>query len=114
MDLTQIYPTYVLVIDYLLGTLMWTLLGRAALDLFIAPNSEMVIAKVFRQITDPVIRLFRKITPSFLIPVFIPVYVAWWFYLVRFYVLPFIFFGEFGMLSFPLESFIGQLLTGNG
>ncbi len=114
MDLTQIYPLSVLVIDYLFGAMMWTLLGRAALDLFVPPHSEMVIAKVFRQITDPVIRLFRKITPSFLIPVFIPVYVAWWFYMIRFYLLPFMFFGELGMLSFPLESLIGQLLTGNG
>ena len=111
MDLTQIYPIPVLVLDYVLGVIMWTLLGRATLDLFIAPTSEMVIARVFRQVTQPVIRLFHKITPSFLIPVLVPVYVAWWFYILRFYVLPFIFFGEFGMLSFPLESSIGQLFA---
>lgn len=112
MDLTQIYPIPVLVLDYLLGIVMWTLLGRAALDLFISPTSDMVIARVFRQTTNPVIHLFRKITPGFLVPILVPVYVAWWFYIFRFYFLPFIFFGEFGMLSFPLESFIGQLFSG--
>ena len=87
---------------------MWTLLGRAILDLFIAPDSRMVIGKVFRQITDPVIRVFAKITPSFLIKPLVPIYVAWWFYFIRFYVIPFIFIGEFGLLSFPLESAIGK------
>ena len=105
-----IFPLPILVLDYLLGMVMWTLLGRFVLDLFIAAESEMVIARVFRQLTDPVISLFSKITPSFLLPVFVPVYVAWWFYMVRFYVLPFIFFGTFGVLSLPLESELMQFL----
>lgn len=111
MDLTQIYPIPVIVVDYFLGIVMWTLLGRAVLDLFIPAHSPMVIARVFRQVTNPFIRIFRKITPSFLVPFLIPVYVAWWFYMLRFYILPYIFFGEFGMLSFPLESFIVQFFT---
>ena len=108
MSPTELYPGYVLVIDYLLGVIMWTLLGRTILDLFIAPDSSMVIAKVFRQVTNPIIRVFAKITPSFLIKPFVPVYVAWWFYFIRFYAIPLIFIGEFGVLSFPLESAIGQ------
>ncbi len=91
---------------------MWTLLARAVLDLFVAPGSEMVMAKVFRQITDPFIRFFRRVTPRFLAPILIPVYVAWWFYMARFYVIPYLFYGEVGMLSFPLESMIGKMITG--
>ena len=110
MEAHQIYPAYVLIIDYVLGSIMWTLLGRAILDVFIAPESNMVIAKVFRQVTNPVIRLFSKITPSFLVRLLVPVYVAWWFFMLRFYILPLLFVGEVvGVLSFPLESSIGRL-----
>ena len=108
---TSVFPLPILILDYLLGVIMWTLIGRAVLDLFISSQSDMVIAKTFRQLTDPLIRLFQRITPSFLLSVFIPVYVAWWFYMVRFYVLPLIFFGEFGVLSFPLESEITKFLV---
>lgn len=107
---TTVYPLYVLVLDYALGAIMWTLLARAVLDLFIAPDRDMVLVTAFRQVTNPVIRAFHKITPAFLAPPFIPVYVAWWFYLVRFYALPYLFFGQFGMLSFPLEGAIGRFL----
>ena len=106
MEVLDLYPLPVLVIDYILGSIMWTLLGRAVLDLFIPPESKMVIAVAFRTLTDPVIKIFRKITPSFLVPFLIPVYVAWWFYLVRFYLIPLIFIGRFGMLSFSLERFL--------
>lgn len=111
-SLTQIYPVSILVTDYVLGMIMWTLLARGVLDIFIATESEMVMAKVFRQVTNPVIGVFKKITPSFLRAFFIPVYVAWWFYMVRFYVIPYFYFGEVGMLSFPLESYVGKLISG--
>lgn len=111
MQVIDIFPLPILILDYLLGVVMWTLLGRAVLDIFISPNSEMVIAKVFRQVTNPIISFFGKVTPKFLIPILIPVYVAWWFYIIRFYILPFIFFGQFGMLSFPLESSLVQLFV---
>ncbi len=109
MTALEIYPLPVLIIDYVFGMIMWTLIGRAVLDLFIASDSNMVIAKVFRQITNPVIRLFNRITPAFLAPVLIPIYVAWWFYMVRFYIIPLIFVGELGLLSFPLESEIARI-----
>lgn len=105
------YPLWVVALDYALGAVMWTLLARAVLDLFVPPNSEMVLARVFRQLTSPVVRLFAPVTPRFLAPLLVPVYVAWWFYMVRFFVIPFILFGELGMLSFPMESAVGKWLT---
>ena len=103
------YPLPLVAADYLLGAIMWTLIGRAVLDIFMPPESEMVLAKVFRQITAPFVRLLKPLTPPFLMPrIFVPLYVAWWFYFVRFFVIPYFYFGEWGMLSFPLESAIGQ------
>lgn len=113
MEWLQVYRLPILVLDYVLGIVMWTLIGRGILDLFVAPKNEMVIAKVFRQVTNPLIRCFKKITPSFLLPVLVPIYVAWWFYMLRFYVLPLIFFGRFGVLSFPLENGLVRLFFGS-
>ena len=52
-----------------------------------------------------VINLFKFITPSFLFGPFIALYVAWFFYLFRFYAMPYILgYDVWGMLAFPLES----------
>ncbi len=108
MNPVDIYPLPILVVDYILGAIMWTLIARSVFDLFFASHNDMVIIKVFRQLTSPIIGGFNRITPRFLAPFLIPLYVAWWFYMVRFYIIPLIFVGEIGMLSFPLESALGS------
>jgi uncharacterized protein YggT (Ycf19 family) len=101
--------TYILVIDYILGLIMWTLIGRSAMNLFQREDSEFFFMKIFVKLTNPIINLFKFITPSFLIPIFIPLYVAWFFYLFRFYAMPyFLGYSVMGMLSFPLESEISR------
>jgi hypothetical protein len=88
---------------------MWTLIGRSAMNLFQREDSEFFFMKIFVKLTNPIINLFKFITPSFLIPIFIPLYVAWFFYLFRFYAMPyFLGYSVMGMLSFPLESEIAQ------
>ena len=101
--------TYILVIDYILGLIMWTLIGRSAMNLFQSEDSEFFFMKIFVKVTNPIINLFKFITPSFLIPIFIPLYVAWFFYLFRFYAMPYLLgYSVMGMLSFPLESEISR------
>ena len=34
------FPLWVIVLDYLLGVVMWTLIGRFAMGLFLAPDSS--------------------------------------------------------------------------
>ncbi len=98
-----------LIIDYILGLIMWTLIGRSAMNLFQREDSEYFFMKIFVKLTNPIINLFKFITPSFLIPIFVPLYVAWFFYLFRFYAMPyFLGYSVMGMLSFPLESEIAQ------
>ena len=102
-------PTYILIIDYILGLMMWTLIGRSAMNLFQREDSEFFFMKIFVKLTNPIINLFKFITPSFLIPIFIPLYVAWFFYLFRFYAMPYLLgYSVMGMLSFPLESEISR------
>ena len=65
--------------------------------------------RVFVKYTNPVLRIFRFITPSFIIGPLVPLYVAWFFYMVRFYLMPYLLgYSVMGMLSFPLESEIAQ------
>ena len=84
---------------------MWTLIGRSAMNIFQKEDSEFFFMKVFVKYTNPIIRLFRLVTPSFIIRPFVPLYVAWFFYMFRFYLMPYLLgYSVMGMLSFPLES----------
>ena len=100
---------YILVIDYILGIVMWTLIGRSAMNIFQREDSEFFFMKVFVKYTNPIIGLFRIITTSFIIRPLVPLYVAWFFYMFRFYLMPYILgYSVMGMLSFPLESEIAS------
>ena len=99
------FPVYIFFLDYALGAIMWTLVGRFGMTIFMHEQSDFFFMRAFVKLTDPVMRLFRPITPKFLIARLHPLYVAWVFYMARFYVIPLIFgYSVMGVLSFPLES----------
>ena len=105
------FPIWVIVIDYVLGVIMWTLIGRAAMNLFLPEDSEFFFMKVFVRTTNPIIRIFKPVIPSFLVEPLVPVFVAWFFYMFRFYVMPWLLgYSVMGMLSFPLEGEIARAL----
>ena len=65
--------------------------------------------RVFVKFTNPLLTLFKPITPSFIIGPLVPLYVAWFFYMFRFYLMPYLMgYSVMGMLSFPLESEIAS------
>ena len=79
------------------------------MNIFQREDSNFFFMKAFVKLTNPIIKLFRFITPSFIIPLFVPLYVAWFFYMFRFYAMPyFLGYDVMGMLSFPLESDIAK------
>ena len=96
-------------IDYLLGIIMWTLIGRVAMNIFQREDSQFFFMREFVKYTNPLKKLFKPITPSFIIGPLVPLYVAWFFYMIRFYLMPWIL-GDsvMGMLAFPLESEISR------
>jgi len=99
----------VYIIDYALGMIMWTLIGKVAMNIFQKENSEFFFMKVFVKITNPFIKIFRPITPKFIITPLVPLYIAWFFFMIRFYLMPWILgYSVMGMLSFPLESEISR------
>ena len=96
-------------IDYVMGMIMWTLIGRVAMNIFQREDSSFFFMKVFVKLTAPFITRFRFIPPSFIIKPLVPLYVAWFFYMFRFYLMPYLMgYSVMGMLSFPLESEIAS------
>ena len=99
----------VYIVDYILGVIMWTLIGRVAMNFFQKEDSEFFFMKVFVKFTNPLLAIFKPITPSFVIQPLVPLYVAWFFFMIRFYLMPYILgYSVMGMLSFPLESEISS------
>ena len=99
------FPIAVILLDYILGAAMWTLIGRFGMSIFVAEHQDLFFMKAFVRITNPMIRLMSKLTPPFLIDRLRPLYVAWFLFMIRFYLMPLILgYNVMGMLSFPLES----------
>ena len=106
------FPLWVIIADYALGVVMWTLIGRTAMNFFLPENSDFFFMRAFVRTTDPLIKLWRPITPGFLLPPLVPLYVAWFFYMARFYLMPWLMgYSVMGMLSFPLEGEIAAALN---
>lgn len=105
------FPIWIIFIDYFLGVVMWTLIGRFGMSLFLNENSDFFFMRVFIKFTDPIQRFFNPITPNFLIPRLIPLYVAWFIFIFRFYIFPLALgYSVMGILSFPLESEISKMI----
>jgi uncharacterized protein YggT (Ycf19 family) len=105
-------PLWAIVVDYVLGMIMWTLIGRSAMRIFLPENSSFFFMRFFVRSTDPLLKVFRPITPEFLIQPIIPLYVAWFFFMIRFYLMPWLLgYTVIGMLSFPLEGEVAKSIS---
>lgn len=106
------FPVWVIILDYVLGVIMWTLIGRSAMRIFLSEQSSFFVMRFFVRSTNPLLRLFRPITPAFLIEPVVPLYVAWFFFMVRFYLMPWLLgYSVMGMLSFPLEGEVARSIA---
>jgi len=50
--------------NYVLAAAMYTLMGRYLLSFVFKPDSELVIWRTFRQLSDPILGAVRAITPA--------------------------------------------------
>ena len=71
---------WIIILDYILGMIMWTLIGRAAMNFFQREDSTFFFMRVFVKYTNPIIKLFTFIIVNFLFGPFIALYVAWFFF----------------------------------
>ena len=99
----------VYIVDYILGIIMWTLVGRVAMNIFQREDSQFFFMKAFVKFTNPLFTIFKPVTPKFIIQPLVPLFVAWFFFMIRFYLMPYLLgYSVMGMLSFPLESEISR------
>ena len=74
------------------------------MNIFQREDSSFFFMRMFVRFTNPVLKIFSKITPEFLARPIVPLYVAFYFYLIRFYFMPWLLgYGSMGMLSFPID-----------
>ena len=104
-------PIWVILIDYIMGLVMWTLVGRFGMSIFVSEQSDFFFMKAFVRMTDPMIKALAKLTPGFLVDRLRPLYVAWFIFMIRFYIMPVVLgYDVMGMLSFPLESELALII----
>ena len=70
--------------DYVLAAVMYTLLGRAALSLFLEPDSPNYIWHFFCRVTDPAIAIFAHVTPKATAQVVLWLFSFVWLFWLRF------------------------------
>ena len=66
-----------------MAAMIYTLAGRWVLELFFAKRPDAVILKVFRSVTDPLLRLVRLVTPQIVPNGVIIVFAAAWLLALR-------------------------------
>ena len=79
----ETFPLWVIALDYLLGMVMWTLIGRFAMGIFLPEDSSFFFMRFFVRCTDPLLKFFAPVTPRFLVRPLVPLFIAWFFYIIR-------------------------------
>ena len=80
--------------NFVLAALMYTLLGRALLGLYVEPDSPNYIWRIFCRFTDPFVSLIALVTPKATAPVVLWLFgVVWLFWLRVALLYAFLFFG---------------------
>ncbi|MFM9973971.1 MAG: hypothetical protein ACKVON_05270 [Beijerinckiaceae bacterium] len=69
--------------NFALAAALYTLLGRYLLSLMFKPDSELVIWRVFCQITDPVLKAVRIVTPGMVPNGMVMLFSVFWLLLAR-------------------------------
>ena len=101
----NIFPIWLIALDYFLACLMVILLINFILILFLSEASNFVLYRFITKITNPVINITNKITPSFIVQPLIPIYIAWLIFMIRIYFLPlFLGYSYLGKFAFTFEK----------
>ena len=64
----EVFPLWVIALDYISGVVMWTLIGRTAMGFFLPEDSSFFFMRFFVRSTNPLLRFFAPVTPGFLLP----------------------------------------------
>ena len=106
MMITTIPPVGLL-IDLLLGVLMWTSITHFLLTMVMREDSAFIILRVLRSVNSPIHHAINLIKPNFIIARLTPLYCALVLFILRYYLLPLLV--EFDVWNFydmPLERLL--------
>ena len=99
------FPIWLTAIDYFLACLMIVLLINFIFNLFFSEVSNFVLYRFISKLTNPIINLTNRITPSFIVRPIIPMYIAWMIFMLRIYLLPlFLGYSYIGKFAFTFEK----------
>ena len=73
--------------NFILAAVMYTLLGRVLLGMFVDPDSQNYIWKFFCRITDPFVSLIAWVTPKAAAPVVMWLFGVVWLFWIRVFLL---------------------------
>ena len=60
----EVFPFWVIALDYISGVVMWTLIGRTAMGFFLPEDSSFFFMRFFVRSTNPLLRFFAPVTPG--------------------------------------------------
>lgn len=69
--------------NFLLAAAMYTIVGRYFLALVFGNRNDAVILRVFNQVTDPVLKAIRAVTPLYVPNGFLLILSVFWLLLLR-------------------------------
>ena len=69
--------------NFVMAAVMYTLIGRIVLGFFVPENWDNYIWRAFRQVTDPVVRVVRYVTPDVLPHIVVLVFGVLWLMAIR-------------------------------
>ena len=99
------FPIWLVALDYFLACLMIILLVNFILNLFLSEASNFILYRFITKLTNPIINITNKITPSFIVQPLIPMYIAWLIFMIRIYFLPlFLGYSYIGKFAFVFEK----------
>ena len=99
------FPIWLVTLDYFLACLMVILLINFILNLFLSEASNFIFYRFITKLTNPIINITNKITPSFIVQPLIPIYIAWLIFMIRIYLLPlFLGYSYMGKFAFVFEK----------
>ena len=58
-------PIGLMLLDYVMGAAMWTLIGRFGMSIFLPENSNFFFMRMFVIVTDPMLRWTKRLHLTF-------------------------------------------------
>tara|TARA_B100001093_G_C26211151_1_gene752091 strand:- start:106 stop:480 length:375 start_codon:yes stop_codon:yes gene_type:complete len=99
------FPIWLIAIDYILALIMFILILKFVLNLFINEGSNLSFFQFFSKITSPILNFTFRITPNFIVQPLVPLYIAWIIFMIRIYFIPFILGNSYiGVFAFIFEK----------